>query len=89
VRIQRRFRRLREGDSKIANPKRKIVAQLSRIGSQEEREFDRRFWQDMDHEQKFAAAWAMVDEYLLIRGEEGVTQRRLQRSVQALKRRTG
>ena len=66
---------------------RNITAQLSKRGSKEEAEFSKNFWKQMDHEEKFAAAWSMLKEYSLIRGHECVAQRRLQRSVQAIKRR--
>ena len=67
--------------------KRKITAQMVKRGSKEEMEFNKNFWKQMDHEEKFSASWAMLDEYSLIKGHEGVTQRRLQRSVQSIKRR--
>ena len=66
---------------------RNITAQLSKRGSKEETEFNKTFWKQMDHEEKFSAAWSMLNEYSLIRGHEGVAQRRLQRSIQAIKRR--
>ncbi len=63
---------------------RKITAQLTKRGSREETEFNVNFWKQMDHEQKFAASWSMVNEYSLIRGHEGVAQQRLKRSVQSI-----
>jgi len=71
----------------IMTANKKITAQLAKRGSKEETEFNMNFWKQMDHEEKFAAAWSMLNEYSLIRGHEGVTQQRLQRSVQTVKRR--
>ena len=67
--------------------KRTIIAQLAVRGSKQEQDFNNRFWEQMGHEEKFSQAWSMVNEYYLIRGQYGVTQRRLQRSVQNIKRR--
>ena len=67
--------------------KRRITAQLAKRGSKEEMEFNMNFWKQMDHEEKFSASWSMLDAHFLIRGHEGVTQRRLQRSIQNIKRR--
>ena len=68
--------------------KRKITARAFRRSSgEDENAFDRQFWSSVDAETKFAAAWEMIDEYYLFRGKEGVTQSRLQRSVQNIKRR--
>jgi len=56
--------------------------------SDQDRSFDREFWQKLGAEKRFAAAWQMVQEWLMINGQYG-TQSRLQRSVQNIKRRTG
>jgi hypothetical protein len=61
---------------------------LKRSSGQED-EFDRDFWQKMGHEKKFVAAWEMVNEVALIRGEKDASQSRLQRSIQTIKRRSG
>ena len=52
-------------------------------------DFDKDFWEKAGHEAKFAAAWEMINEVRLIRGEKNVSQPRLQRSVQNIKRRSG
>lgn len=69
--------------------KRVITSRKVKRGSGQEDEFDRDFWRKMGHEKKFAAAWEMVNEVALIRGEKDARQPRLQRSVQTIKRRSG
>ena len=69
--------------------KRVITSRKVKRGSGKEDEFDRDFWGKMGHEKKFAAAWEMVNEVALIRGEKDARQPRLQRSVQTIKRRSG
>ena len=49
-------------------------------------DFDRRFWQSQSVEERFAAAWDMVVEAELFRGNHAV-ESRLQRSVQTIQRR--
>ena len=66
---------------------RKVAARLVRRGEGDE-EFDRQFWADLGHEARFAAAWEMVAEADLFRGND-VRQPRLQRSVQRIQRREG
>jgi len=53
-----------------------------------DRAFDLEFWQAAGAEARFAAAWQMVNEVQLIRGEH-VTESRLQRSVEHLERMRG
>jgi hypothetical protein len=55
----------------------------------DESEFDHAFWKNAGHEARFAAAWEMVDEVALIRGEKDAGQPGLQRSVQHIQRRSG
>jgi hypothetical protein len=50
-------------------------------------DFDRRFWQSQSVADRFAAAWDMVVEAELFRGNYAV-ESRLQRSVQTIRRRT-
>jgi hypothetical protein len=65
-----------------------ITARLIRRGETAETDFDREFWAAAGHERRFAAAWEMVDEVSLMRGGSRVTQQRLQKSVEHLKRRS-
>ena len=65
--------------------KRVIIARMTRQGQHEDK-FDRDFWQKAGHEARFAAAWEMIAETELIRGNNG-SQSRLQRSVQNIARR--
>ena len=65
---------------------RKVQGQRARRGEAGERAFDQRFWREQGPEARFAAAWEMVSEVRLIRGEDG-RQPRLQRSVQRIQRR--
>ena len=73
---------------KLANlsmkPDRKITARLIHI-KDDDRSFDQDFWQQAGAEVRFAAAWQMVLDMLLIRGED-VNQFRLQRSVENIER---
>ncbi|MGH7491063.1 MAG: hypothetical protein ACREOO_01575 [bacterium] len=64
-----------------------VMSRLVRREKQD-RFFDLEFWQKVDASQRFAAAWQMVKEVQLIRGQNG-EQLRLQRSVSVLKRRRG
>ena len=67
--------------------KRVINAKKVRRSSGNVKEFDRDFWKKAGHEARFRAAWEMVNEVRLIRGERNVSQQRLQRSIQSIKRR--
>ncbi len=49
--------------------------------SENDRSFDREFWDEVGHEGRFSAMWEMIREKDLIRGKDG-SQPRLQRSVQ-------
>ena len=69
--------------------KRIVTSKKTYWTSSDKDEFDRKFWSQIGHEGKFAAAWEMVNEVRLIRGEKDVSQPRLQRSVQNIKRRSG
>jgi hypothetical protein len=64
-----------------------IMAKLIRQ-DEDQKEFDRIFWQKAGHEAKFSAAWDMVDEVYLMKGKH-VIKSRLQRTVQNIKRRAG
>jgi hypothetical protein len=64
---------------KPAAKKRVVMARLVRR-DQMDRSFDIEFWQKVDAETRMAAAWQMVKDVRLIRGEDG-EQPRLQRSV--------
>jgi len=61
---------------------------MARMASLEEagRSFDLDFWGKVGHEGRFAAAWEMVIETFLLRGEDA-GQLRLRRSVQGVERR--
>ena len=52
---------------------------------EEAERFDVRFWRRAGAAKRFEAAWAMVGEFLKMRGES-VEQLRLQRSVQRIRR---
>ena len=67
--------------------KRAINAKKVRRSSVNIKEFDRDFCKKAGHEARFRAAWEMVNEVRLIRGERNVSQQRLQRSIQSIKRR--
>ncbi|MDZ7319557.1 MAG: hypothetical protein ONB11_10405 [candidate division KSB1 bacterium] len=64
--------------------KRNITARLIHL-KEDDRSFDRDFWQQAGAEARFAAAWQMVLDMLIIRGED-VDQLRLQRSVENIER---
>lgn len=65
--------------------RRNITARFVRR-DEDDRSFDREFWQQQGHEARFAAAWEMVAEVQLFRGQDG-NEPRLQRSVQNIQRR--
>ncbi len=69
--------------------KRVFITRKIRRGVNEEKDFDREFWKKAGHEARFAAAWEMVNEFYLIRGNKDVGEQRLQRSIQNIKRRVG
>ena len=64
--------------------KRIFIERLGKIS--EPNDFDRVFWKDAGHEARFAAAAEMVLESELFRGKN-VSESRLQRTVQHIKRR--
>lgn len=64
-----------------------VMARLVKRGEQD-RSFDLEFWRRVGDVGRFAAAWQMVNEVRLIRGQRG-EQPRLQRSLSVLKRRGG
>jgi hypothetical protein len=66
-----------------------VITRKVKRGSGQEEEFDLEFWRNMEPEKKFAAAWEMVNEIALLRGEKNASQSGLQRSVQTIKRRSG
>jgi hypothetical protein len=69
-------------------PNRTVTAAMVRRGSTEAVEFDRTFWARAGHEARFAAAWEMVQEISLFRGQKDAIQSRLQRSVCAFQPRS-
>lgn len=69
------------------NCRSKFVTQLVKRGDPRAEEFDRNFWAQAGAEAKFAASWEMVQEVDLFRGKKDAGEPRLQRSVQAVKRR--
>lgn len=74
-------------EERAAVRRRTMIARL--VHSHEEvDEFNREFWRRAGHEAKFAAAWDMLLDVQRMRGKRG-RQPRLQRSVEALERRSG
>lgn len=63
---------------------RKITARKIHF-NENDRSFDLEFWQQAGADARFAAAWQMVLDMLIIRGEN-VDQFRLQRSVENIER---
>ena len=68
--------------------KRTIITKKVKRSSQDINTFDREFWKKLGHEARFKAAWEMVSEAFLFKGEPDASKQRLQRSVQNIKRRT-
>ena len=64
--------------------KRKITAKLINL-KDNDGSFDLEFWQQAGVEARFAAAWQMVVDMMLIRGENG-DKLRFQRSVENVER---
>ncbi|MBI5154029.1 hypothetical protein HZA57_02230 [Candidatus Poribacteria bacterium] len=64
---------------------REITERLVKRG-EAEKDFDREFWRKAGHEARFAAAWQMVIEAALFRGQDA-GELRLQRTVECFKRR--
>jgi len=64
-----------------------VMARLVKRDEQD-RSFDLEFWRKVGDVGRFAAAWQMVKEVHLVRGQRG-EQPRLQRSLSVLKRRRG
>jgi hypothetical protein len=71
----------------MENPKpaRVVIGRLVKRGDEEA--FNREFWHNQGAEARFAAAWEMVCEVELFRGNNA-SESRLQRSVQNIKRRS-
>lgn len=69
----------------VTHAKRDIQARLIRRDS-DDGSFDRAFWRRLGHEARFAAAWEMVVEATLFRGEDA-GESGLQRSVCHIQRR--
>ncbi len=67
--------------------KRRIIARLSKRGSEEEESFNREFWKRISGEKKLEIAWEMVADLYFIRGEKEGSKSRLRRSVERLLRR--
>lgn len=68
--------------------KRTITAKMIKRSDSSREDFNKNFWATVDAETKFSAAWEMVNEVQLIRGNSNVSQQRLQRNIQHIKRRT-
>ena len=66
-------------------PDRVITARMVRKG-EDEKEFDRAFWREQTYTTRLDAAFQMVVDMALIRGQD-VRELRLQRDVVCLKRR--
>lgn len=69
------------------NKKRHVIAKMGLRNSKEALLFDRKFWSDAGSQARFSAAWEMIREASLFKGEKDVGQSRLQRSVCVLQRR--
>jgi hypothetical protein len=67
--------------------KRIITAKMISRSDKSREDFNTNFWDSVDAETKFAAAWEMINEVQLIRGEKNVRKQRLQRTVQNIQRR--
>ncbi len=65
--------------------KRVIKEQLIRRND-DDRSFDREFWQEVGHEGRFSAMWDMISEAEYMKGKNA-GESRLQRSVQTIIRR--
>lgn len=63
--------------------KKKILVHKTKSFEDAER-FDIRFWRRAGAAARFEAAWAMVGEFLKIRGKSG-NERRLRRTIQHIK----
>lgn len=63
---------------------RKIIARLVRQ-QDDDRTFDLEFWQQAGVDARFEAAWQMVLDMLILKGED-VDEYRLQRSVENIER---
>jgi len=63
------------------------MARVTRL-KDDDRSFDLEFWQKAGAQARFEAAWDMVVQYELMRGKK-LDQLRLDRSVTALKRKSG
>mgnify|MGYP000202982719 CR=1 FL=1 len=65
-----------------------VRSRVLRNGKRDDGAFDRDFWQEIGAEGIFAAAWDMVKEVELIRGQNA-SESRLQRHVSRTIRRAG
>ena len=69
----------------MSDKPRVVTAKLVKRGVEEE-EFDQAFWREAGHQARLDAAFDMVKEFYLFRGEDA-GELRLQRSVAVVKRR--
>lgn len=77
-----------ESLNETEQPKRRVI--MSRVATREQhsdRSFDIAFWQEVGDVGRFAAAWQMVKEVQLIRGQNGELPR-LQKNVARMIRRS-
>ena len=67
--------------------KSQIVAGKNRPGSPEEKQFNIDFWRNISAGEKLIAAWEMVGEIALFKGQPHGGESGLQRSVERVERR--
>jgi hypothetical protein len=65
-----------------------IIAKKINRSEHDKSQFDREFWKNAGHEARFSAAWEMVNEVRLFKGQKDVGESRLQRSIEHVIRRT-
>lgn len=79
---------MNDQEYKVEQPRERVV--MARVATREqhsERSFDIEFWQKVGDVGRFAAAWQMVKEVRLIRGQSGELPR-MQKSVGRIIRRS-
>ena len=67
--------------------KRQIVANKTFRGSPEEKRFNIDFWQMVPAGEKLVAAWEMIGEIAIFKGQTTAGESRLQRSVERVEHR--
>jgi hypothetical protein len=67
--------------------KRQVIACKTRRGSPEEKQFNINFWQMVPEGDKLVAAWEMIGEIAIFKGQTNAGESGLQRSVAHVERR--